>query len=139
MYIFQNPFLLPLFVLIYLIVLYFILHLWQFKWIIWCPGRVSSSCSTSDTRRVNLVTNPVISHASRKDRVWFAVFFQLFLFFKYWVLWRVGFLYSSLSLNSFCFAILKFAVFSNSFKFPKTAYVKLQYLVPWIYQWNLKT
>ena len=25
------------------------------------PGRVSSSCSTSGTRRVNLVTNPVIS------------------------------------------------------------------------------
>ena len=68
MYIFQNPFLLPLFVLIYLIVLYFILHLWQFKWIIWFPGRVSSSCSTSDTRRVNLVTNPVTSHESRKDR-----------------------------------------------------------------------
>ena len=27
-----------------------------------CCGRMSSSCSTSDTRRVNLVTNPVISH-----------------------------------------------------------------------------
>jgi uncharacterized membrane protein YfcA len=27
-----------------------------------CSGRVSSSCCTSDTRRVNLVTNPVISH-----------------------------------------------------------------------------
>jgi len=27
-----------------------------------CSGRVSSFCSTSDTRRVNLVTNPVISH-----------------------------------------------------------------------------
>ena len=27
-----------------------------------CSGRVSSSCSTSDTRRVNLVTNPVINH-----------------------------------------------------------------------------
>jgi hypothetical protein len=26
-----------------------------------CPGRVNGSCSTSDTRRVNLVTNPVIS------------------------------------------------------------------------------
>ena len=26
-----------------------------------CSGRVSSSCSTSDTRRINLVTNPVIS------------------------------------------------------------------------------
>ena len=25
-------------------------------------GRVRSFCSTSDTRRVNLVTNPVISH-----------------------------------------------------------------------------
>jgi hypothetical protein len=32
------------------------------------PGRVSSSCSTSGTRRVNLVTNPVISHKWGKDR-----------------------------------------------------------------------
>ena len=31
-------------------------------------GRVSSSCPTSDTRRVNLVTNPVISHERGKDR-----------------------------------------------------------------------
>jgi hypothetical protein len=28
----------------------------------------SSSCSTSGTRRVNLVTNPVISHGREKDR-----------------------------------------------------------------------
>jgi hypothetical protein len=27
-----------------------------------CSGRVSSYCSTSDTSRVNLVKNPVISH-----------------------------------------------------------------------------
>jgi len=27
-----------------------------------CSGRVSSSCSTSSTRRVNLVTNPGIRH-----------------------------------------------------------------------------
>ena len=27
-----------------------------------CSGMVSSSCSTSGTRRVNLVTNPVVSH-----------------------------------------------------------------------------
>jgi hypothetical protein len=33
-----------------------------------CSGRVSSSCSTSNTRRVNLVTNPVISHEWGKDR-----------------------------------------------------------------------
>ena len=33
-----------------------------------CSGRVSSSCSTSDTCRVNLVTNPVISHERGKDR-----------------------------------------------------------------------
>ena len=33
-----------------------------------CSGRVSSSCSTSDTRRVNLVTTPVISHERGKDR-----------------------------------------------------------------------
>ena len=31
-------------------------------------GRVSSSCSTSDTRRVNLDTNPVISYQRGKER-----------------------------------------------------------------------
>jgi hypothetical protein len=33
-----------------------------------CSSRSSSSCSTSDTCRVNLVTNPVISHERGKDR-----------------------------------------------------------------------
>jgi hypothetical protein len=33
-----------------------------------CSRRVSSSCSTSDTHRVNLVTNLVISHERGKDR-----------------------------------------------------------------------
>ena len=33
-----------------------------------CSGRVSSSCSTSGTRRVNLVTNPVISREWGKDQ-----------------------------------------------------------------------
>ena len=33
-----------------------------------CSERVSSSCSTSDTRHVNLVTNPVICHERGKDR-----------------------------------------------------------------------
>ena len=33
-----------------------------------CSGRVSSSCSTSGTRRVNLVTKPLISHEWGKDR-----------------------------------------------------------------------
>ena len=33
-----------------------------------CSRRVSSSCSTSDTRRVNLVTNPVTSHERGKDQ-----------------------------------------------------------------------
>jgi hypothetical protein len=32
-----------------------------------CSGRVGSSCSTSGTRRVNLVTNPVISREWGKD------------------------------------------------------------------------
>jgi hypothetical protein len=32
-----------------------------------CSGRVSSSFSTSGTRRVNLVTNPVISHEWGED------------------------------------------------------------------------
>jgi hypothetical protein len=33
-----------------------------------CSGRVSSSCSTTDTRRVNLVTNSVSRHERGKDR-----------------------------------------------------------------------
>jgi hypothetical protein len=33
-----------------------------------CSRRVSSSCSILDTRGVNVVTNPVISHAQGKDR-----------------------------------------------------------------------
>jgi hypothetical protein len=33
-----------------------------------CSGSVSSSCSTSDTHRVNLATNPVISHERGKNR-----------------------------------------------------------------------
>ena len=33
-----------------------------------CSGKVSSSCSTSGTRRVNLVTNLVISHELGKDQ-----------------------------------------------------------------------
>ena len=32
-----------------------------------CAGRVISSCSTSGTRRVNLITNPVISHERVKN------------------------------------------------------------------------
>ena len=32
-----------------------------------CSGRIGSSCSTSDTRCVNLVTNPVISHFRSDD------------------------------------------------------------------------
>jgi hypothetical protein len=36
-----------------------------------CSGMVSSSCATSDIRRVNLVTNPVISHERGKDREMF--------------------------------------------------------------------
>ena len=33
-----------------------------------CSGMVASSCSTRDTRRVYLVTNPMISHQCEKDR-----------------------------------------------------------------------
>jgi hypothetical protein len=36
-----------------------------------CSRRVSTSCSTSDTRRVNLVTHPVISHERGNDREMF--------------------------------------------------------------------
>ena len=37
-----------------------------------CSGRVSSSYSTSGTRRVNIVINPVISHECGEDREVFA-------------------------------------------------------------------
>ena len=33
-----------------------------------CSARVGTSCSTSDTRCVNLVTNPVISHERGRDQ-----------------------------------------------------------------------
>ena len=36
-----------------------------------CSGRVGSSCSTSGIHRVNLVTNPVISHERGKNREMF--------------------------------------------------------------------
>jgi len=45
-----------------------------------CFGRVSSSCSTGDIRRVNLVTNPVICHEWGKDR---EVFTYLLAFNEY--------------------------------------------------------
>ena len=32
-----------------------------------CFGRVNSSCSTSGTRRINVVTKPVISHKCEKN------------------------------------------------------------------------
>jgi hypothetical protein len=35
---------------------------------LWCSGRVSSSCSTYEFRRITLDTKPVISHTSGKDR-----------------------------------------------------------------------
>jgi hypothetical protein len=34
---------------------------------LWCPGRISSSCSTSGTRCVTLVTNPVIKSWIMKE------------------------------------------------------------------------
>ena len=40
-----------------------------------CSGRVSSTCSTSGIRRVNLVTNPVISHEWGKDREFFNLWY----------------------------------------------------------------
>ena len=36
-----------------------------------CSGKVNSSCSTSGTRRANLVTKPVISYECEKDREMF--------------------------------------------------------------------
>ena len=47
-----------------------------------CSGRVSSSCSTNDTRRVNIVTNPVIRHEWGKDR---EVFMTSSFLFTLWM------------------------------------------------------
>jgi hypothetical protein len=50
-----------------------------------CSGEVSSSCSTSGIRRVNLVTNLVISHEWGKDR---EVFYDKWnVSFKFSFLW----------------------------------------------------
>jgi hypothetical protein len=38
----------------------------EFMW----SSMISNSCSTSGTKRVNLVTNPVISHKREKERIW---------------------------------------------------------------------
>ena len=42
-----------------------------------CSGRVSSSCSTSDTCRVNLVTSPVISYERGKEQEVFTTMEQI--------------------------------------------------------------
>ena len=46
-------------------------------------GRVNSSCSTSVTRYVNLVTNPLISHEGGKD---WEVFTKMFFSVEYMIL-----------------------------------------------------
>jgi hypothetical protein len=50
-----------------------------------CSGRISISCFTSGTRRVNLVTNPVISHEWGKDREVVGIF-KLFLSYKCFII-----------------------------------------------------
>jgi len=47
-----------------------------------CPRKVYSSCSTSGTRRVNLVTNPVISHEWGKDQEVFTTTVWYFFFME---------------------------------------------------------
>jgi hypothetical protein len=49
-----------------------------------CSGRVNSSCSTSGTRRVNLVTNPVISHERGKDPEVLTTSFPSFFDLRLW-------------------------------------------------------
>jgi hypothetical protein len=44
------------------------IHLYNHWKILCAPEEFCSSCSTSDTRRVNLVTKPVITHERGKDR-----------------------------------------------------------------------
>ena len=60
-----------------------------------CSRRIGSSCFTNDTGRVNLVTNPVISHERGKDREVFTtsgaypwsfvtqIFHNVFLYFVF--------------------------------------------------------
>jgi hypothetical protein len=56
-----------------------------------CSERVSNSCSTSDTRRVKLAANPVISHERGKDREVFTTSgtypLRLLFVFLYFFLW----------------------------------------------------
>ena len=47
-----------------------------------CMGRVSSFCSTRGTRRVNLVTNPVISHE--------CLYFKSFASHRYRKIFTIG-------------------------------------------------
>ena len=58
-----------------------------------CSETVSSSCSTSGTRRVNLVTNPVISREWGKDREVLTTCRSLFvlLVLFVWPLWWLSF------------------------------------------------
>jgi hypothetical protein len=53
-----------IFKLFLLMIVCLVAVLLQVIWLLFnvkCSGRVSSSCSTSGTNRVNLVTNPIIS------------------------------------------------------------------------------
>ena len=49
-----------------------------------CSGRVSNSCSTRGIRRVNLVTNPVISHERGKDPEVLTTSFPSFFDLRLW-------------------------------------------------------
>ena len=51
-----------------------------------CSRRVSSSCCTSGTRRVNLVTNPVISREWGKDREVLTTCRSLFVLLSFFLL-----------------------------------------------------
>jgi hypothetical protein len=70
-------------------------------------GRVISSCSTSGTRRVNLVTNPVISHEWGKDReVFTTIYLTLVVLQKY---------FSKNSLSHNCFVYILSAICFNNY------------------------
>ena len=63
-----------------------------------CYGRVSSSCSTSDTRRVNLVTNPVISHEWGKDREVFTTRWTYPFYYHHSTIYSQIYTYSDISI-----------------------------------------
>jgi len=64
-----------------------------------CSRRVNSSCSTSGTRRVNLVTNPVISREWGEDREVFTISGTYPWYYKYYIMFKIVGLLTGTKMN----------------------------------------